>query len=95
MDVVYSVPCKQLSVKIRNPVIPDNTYNGFLKDEKLFSSFVSLVDTVLKSLPENIQSFDNSVLNVVKTRTKGITLLDYYQAKIPLHETDTYDEGLS
>lgn len=80
---------------IPDPVIPDNTYNGFLKDEKLFSSFVSLVDTVLKSLPENIQSFDNSILNVVKTRTKGITLLDYYQAKIPLHETDTYDEGIS
>lgn len=80
---------------IPDPVIPDSTYNGFLKDEKLFSSFVSLVDTVLKSLPENIQSFDNSILNVVKTRTKGITLLDYYQAKIPLHETDTYNEGIS
>lgn len=80
---------------IPDAVIPDSTYNGFLKDEKLFSSFVSLVDTVLKSLPESIQSFDNSVLNVVKTRTKGITLLDYYQAKIPLHETDTYNEGIS
>ena len=34
---------------IPDPVIPDNTYNGFLKDEKLFSSFTSLVDTVSQS----------------------------------------------
>lgn len=90
----YSINVPPISLpSIPDAVVPDTTYKGFLEKERLFSDFTSFVDTLLKSKP-TFSAFEAGVKNIVNTRIKGITLLDYYFGRAQYREDYQYEDGM-